>query len=279
MTDTRTPPNSKTLKEFLEDVPPGCECLVIKAFTGRLHSTHFELAIPEINLYCMSPECSGVRKFKSESSFYTSKLNETNDFLTYSCRNCGESEKVYAIRSRLEKNNEDVIVYKFGELPAFGPPTPPRVMSILGAERDYYLKGRRAENQGMGIAAFAYYRRVVENQKEKIFSEIIRVAERLNAEPELLRELNAAKHEKQFTKAVAVIKHGIPQTLLIDGHSPLTLLHTALSEGLHAQTDEQCLELAMSIRVVLSDFVERVGNALKDEKELKSAIGRLTNNK
>jgi hypothetical protein len=38
--------------------------------------------------------------------------------------------------------------------------------------------GRRAENQGMGIGAFAYYRRVVENQKNRIIAEIKRVAEK-----------------------------------------------------------------------------------------------------
>jgi hypothetical protein len=40
---------------------------------------------------------------------------------------------------------------KFGEVEPFGPPTPARVITLLGPEKDYYLKGRRAENQGMGI--------------------------------------------------------------------------------------------------------------------------------
>jgi len=53
------------------------------------------------------------------------------------------------------------------------------------------------------------------------------------------------------------------------------LLHRALSERLHAQTDEQCLELATSIRVVLTDLVERLANALKDEAELNVAVNRL----
>ena len=39
----------------------------------------------------------------------------------------------------------------------------------------------------------------------------------------------------------------MPESLLINGHSPILLLHSALSEGLHAQTDEQCLELAEAL--------------------------------
>ena len=87
--------------------------------------------------------------------------------------------------------------------------------------------------------------------------------------------MKAAKKETQFSKAVNAVKHGIPQALLLNGHNPLTLLHSALSEGMHAQTDEQCMELATSIRVVLTDLVERLGNALKDHAELNAAVSRL----
>ena len=52
---------------------------------------------------------------------------------------------------------------------------------MLGSEREYYFKGLRAESQSMGIAAFAYYRRVVENKKFVIFDQIILASELLNA--------------------------------------------------------------------------------------------------
>ena len=59
--------------------------------------------------------------------------------------------------------------------PPFGPPTPARVITLIGPDKEYYLKGRRAENQGMGIGAFSYYRRVVENQKNRIIDEVITI--------------------------------------------------------------------------------------------------------
>jgi hypothetical protein len=67
----------------------------------------------------------------------------------------------------------------------------------------------------------------------------------------------------------------MPQTLLIQGHNPLTLLHSALSEGLHASSEEQCLEMATSIRVLLTELSERISIALKDEAELQSALKTL----
>jgi hypothetical protein len=44
-------------------------------------------------------------------------------------------------------------------------------------------------------------------------------------------------------------------------------------------SDEQCLEIATSIRVVMADFAERMGQALKDEAEVTTAVSRLLNKK
>lgn len=172
--------------------------------------------------------------------------------------------------------SENVVeVRKLGELPSFGPPTPGRLLTLLDNEKDYFVKGRNAENQGMGIAAFAYYRRVVENKKAEIIDRIIQVARTIHASSEMIQDLQRAKNETQFSKAIAEIKHGIPQALLIKGHNPLTLLHNALSDGLHGQDDGHCLELASSIRVVLVELVERMAAALKEDKDLTEAVSKL----
>jgi len=239
------------------------------------HGTTYRLALPVIQLHCTTDSCNGVRYFEPTDSAYLRPGERREHFVTFVCRNCKKTSKTYAFLSILSGDELNGDLFKFGEHPSFGPPTPARVITLLGPEKDYYLKGRRAENQGLGIAAFAYYRRVVENQKNRILEEIIRVSEKIGASKEILEDLNNAKKETQFSKAVGAVKHGIPQALLINGHNPLTLLHSALSEGLHAQTDEQCLELATSIRIVLTDLVDRLANALKEEAELNAAVSRL----
>ncbi len=62
-------------------------------------------------------------------------------------------------------------------------------------------------------------------------------------------------------------------------NNPFTLLHKALSEDLHAESDEECLEAASAIRVVLAELSERMGQVLKDEAELKEAVSRLLRDK
>jgi hypothetical protein len=260
------------LSKFLERVPPGQKTEISIGLTEFSNGT-VGFNPPTVQLFCANDGCNGIRYFDTTGSANVRTL--TDNFWTYCCRNCKTSFKTFSIRISYDPPQKALSLLKFGEIPPFGPPTPARVRTLVGNEGDYYLKGLKAENQNLGIAAFAYYRRIVEHQKDKIFDEIIRVAERLGESDDLIAELQAAKQKTQFTAAVDSIKLAIPQVLRIDGHNPLTLLHSALSEGLHAQSDIECLELATSIRIVLTEFVERVGIALKNDAELKTAVGRL----
>lgn len=150
-----------------------------------------------------------------------------------------------------------------------------RLHDILGKDQELFFKGRRAESQGMGIGAFGYYRRVVENQKDRLIDQIIKVAKRTNAPPEMVKTLESAKKETQFTRAVDVIKDAIPETLKINGENPLTLLHRPLSGGLHEWSEDECLEEAKSIRIVLTVLCEKVGQALEVQTEFDEAVKRL----
>jgi hypothetical protein len=266
-----------TAKDFFERLPPGERAQVERIGTRHagMHSRYWVMEMPTLELHCATDKCSGTRFFSSQAEPCVEPKKTTSHFVTYACKNCGQSFKTFAFRAALDEDGCNGELHKFGECPPFGPATPSRLITMLGGERDYYLKGRRSENQGLGIAAFAYYRRVIENQKNRILDEVVRVATKLGAPTEMLNDFSAAKAEMQFSRAVGSIRHGIPQALLVDGHNPLLLLHSALSEGLHAQTDAECLGLATSIRVVLTELVERMATALKEEAELKSAVSRL----
>src|SRR5262249_11039387 len=154
--------------------------------------------------------------------------------------NCQRTDKTFSLSVEFGSENFGRC-YKFGEFPQYGPPTPARLLRLIGSkDRELFLKGRRSEIQGLGIGAFVYYRPVVENQKNRILDEIIRVSEKIGASADMLKSLNDAKKEIQFSKAVENVKYAIPQALLVNGQNPLMLLHSALSSGVHEMTDELC---------------------------------------
>ncbi len=261
--------------EFLESVPPSQAVNI----NGIANFENDILITPDIQLHCGSEVCNGTRFFRS--AVLARKLplkEEVLLYLNYRCANCRESVKTFSLRVCLTDNQKMIgNVYKFGEYPVYGPPTPARLIKMIGPDREVFLKGRRCENQGLGIGAFVYYRRVVENQKNRILDEIIKVATKIGAPQDSLVKLNDAKQETQFSKALASVRDAIPQSLLINGQNPLMLLHSALSDGLHDRTDEDCLEIAQAVRIVLAELSERLSQALKDEAELNGAVSRLTN--
>lgn len=264
--------------EFLESVPPGSVTPVSALgdtswFNANKRSL---ISAPDIQLHCGNESCGGTRFFRLVGDrIAVSPAEWRFVYLKYVCSNCRQVEKVFSLALYWDQEPSEGKAFKFGELPNYGPPTPARLIKLIGPDREVFLKGRRCENLGLGIGAFVYYRRVVENQKNRILGEVIKVAQAVGASADSLSELQAAVEETQFSKALGSVKHSIPQSLLINGHNPLLLLHSALSEGLHNKTDSECLESAASVRIVLAELSERLAQALKDEAELNRALAHL----
>ncbi len=273
-----TPIDWIKFKEFLESHPPGSERLVDDIEKARLRPEHVRhVATPTLELYCDSDECQDHVFFDALGSAPAITEEWRDIFLIYLCRHCQKTSKTFALRvcatSKVATHGNAI---KYGELPPFGPHIPSRVITLIREDRALFAKGRRAESQGLGIGAYGYYRRVIENQKDRLLEEIRRVAERESPDSAILGSLDQAMRESQFNKAVDMVKDAIPPPLLIQGQNPLQLLHAATSKGIHELSDEECLERATDIRRVLTEFVERVGQALKDDKELRESVARLT---
>lgn len=234
-------------------------------------------------LFCENDDCKGYQFFEMLAQSHRNiSLKKTSIHnISFKCCNC--SETVYQfylqISSTVTKNADNKSVFKIqkvGQFPRHGKSIPKKASKLIGKERSLFFKGSISENQGMGIGAFSYYRRVIDSQKNKIFDEIIKVLKVTSDNEHLIQEITKAKNETQFTNAVNQIKTALPDGLKINGHNPLTLLYSALSEGLHSHTDEECLENAQDIKIILFEFSERLDSALKESEELSGAINRLT---
>lgn len=271
--------NSISFADFLENHPPNNQVIVKDIFENGNYGNGYRLKTPDLQIHCTNSHCNGIRFFTNTSGYEYANNEKQNDFyLIYQCKNCEMEIKTFSIHLDII-NNEYARVCKYGELPSYGPPTPSRMIKLIGPDRDIFLKGRQCENQGLGIGAFTYYRRVVENQWSRFVESIINVARTINAPKAMIDDLEKTKSDFRFTRSVEDTKAAIPGTLLINGHNPLTLLHSALSEGVHDLTDEECLNLATSVRIVLAELSEKISNALKDEKEIKDAVTRLLSKK
>jgi hypothetical protein len=266
--------SERCFKDFLESTHPSVSFPISDLFAkSNLSVVNWKLNTIDLRLHCT--ECEGIRTFRHVSGGPTITEESGNFHLRYLCGDCRHQEKRFALYVTWDKGQHSGSAYKYGELPPFGIPVPNQLLRLFGRDSKLFLKGRQCENQGLGIAAFAYYRRVVETHKNDIFDAIIRICETLGTDETLVAQLQTAKGEISFSKSMDLIKAALPQGMLINGHNPLSLLHSALSVGLHAETDEQCLETAQAVRVVLSDMVEKMNTLRQDDVGLKQAVALL----
>ena len=279
--EVESPIEYKLFSDFLESNPPNQITNISNLVASRRSTgTSFIgiLSTPDIHLFCENEYCNGERFFRFNSNYKPNiSPDEWNfEYIKYLCANCQQNQKTYSLAIYVDSRSEAAgQCYKFGELPPYGPPVSPKLIKLIGPDRDEFLKGRRCENQGLGVGAFTYYRRVVENQKNRILKRIIDVSNKIGAQKEKIEILESALTETQFSKALSMTKDSIPESLLINGHNPILLLHSALSKGVHTLTDEKCLEYAESVRVVLGELSDKLSQALKDEDEIKKALSTL----
>jgi len=264
-------------KKFLEEYPINSIQKVSDFFVDtKSHPNPYERNAPTLRLWCWDENCKGIRNFEGDwvhqRSIATTSFN--TDFLEYTCKDCGKSIKTFCIKSAIYTAGNGT-VWKIGEYPEQHIDIPSNLPNLMGEDYSTFIKGLKCEKQGLGIGAFSYYRRVVENQKKRLLQKILEASRRLKAPNDTLELLEEACKEDQFSKAIDLIKDAIPLSLLVDGHNPLKLVHQALSAGLHEEADERCLELAHSIRIILSALAENIQQALRDQQNLKSAVSNL----
>jgi hypothetical protein len=264
------------LKTFLQDIGNHQKVMILNfvQWAQTKNGKEAYLRALDVDLHC--PICESVQTFRCEVDPQVDEGEDELVLVVYECTSCSDEVKTYVLKTTIEEDPDLThgIVYKIGENPPLAPRSPKRLMNLIAEHRELFLKGRRAEMEGLGIGAFTYYRRVVESAKDAIFDAMIKVA-RLEGEDAMVVELEAAKKEIQFTKAVDAVKHGIPKTLEIHGENPLKLLHGALSEGVHALSDEDCVQLAHAVRVVLVKFAGRLADVVQEDAEMAAAVKQL----
>jgi|ERR1035438_3868840 hypothetical protein len=270
-----------TLLELLQDAPLHSKRLIQQLFDQPQFGN---IGFPDqIHVHCDHQKCGGVRRHGRRTSKALQLDESFYCFVVYQCTNCTESIKVFGLKA--ERQGEDSvpgICTKIYQEPPFGQPIPKRLFQVIGeANRDHFLQARRAIARGLGIGAYAYYRRIVENTKFELVGSVLQVAQATNASPQQIELLKKAQSETRFSKAIEMLRDvsAIPAVLLIDGHNPLALLHDLLSEGIHQLNDRECLERAQEAEVILCEIADRMQIAVTERKVVKAALSSILKRK
>jgi hypothetical protein len=242
--------------------------------------TYKEIPRPAVHMFCES--CESDQTFQMVSNYnwknrddfpIPKDLNAFEALCVYECAACG-CHRSFLLHFDIQEHS----VTKAGQYPPWNIEIRKDLTRVLGKYEKVYKKGLICESQGYGIGAYAYYRRIIEDIIDKLLDMI----------PELLsgneREiyqhaLELTKQETTASDKIALVKDLLPISLRPGGVNPLNALYQALSEGLHAETDEDCMALAENIRLVLIYLVEQVALARESSKSFTEGMKKLLEKK
>ncbi len=175
---------------------------------------------------------------------------------TYSCVLC---EKEY-IRFYLWRDAQKREMMKVGQHPEPSIAIPKPLEKSLKDSAQHYRKGLICFNQGYGIGAVAYFRRVVEEHTNELIDVVAELARANGTAEKEVQQILAAKSERTYDKRLEVASQMIPASLRPGGVNPLGRLHGLLSEALHVQAEDKALKTAEEMR----DIIDHVFRNLKD---------------
>lgn len=179
-----------------------------------------------------------------EAYFYDGENNKSGfNEKVYKCRNCGLNTTRYYFYWKIEAQATEFS--KVGQYPELDERVSEALETALTTEDlKLYKNALRLRNFNLGIAAVAYMRRVVENRMNDMLDVLYEVARTHNAPAEILARHGEMRNEKRFAAKIDYAGDLVPKNLRPDGHAnPIAVLHELASDGLHAKSDAECVDI------------------------------------
>ncbi|MEW5677255.1 hypothetical protein ABGT15_13150 [Flavobacterium enshiense] len=260
-------------KEFIEEYS-----LFRKYKSNQSYSNLQDWKKTPINMSCNN--CKSLQTFNLTNSFYydggKTDINSLNRVinLEYVCQSCKIFQRYFYVYVN-EQANE---FYKVGQYPEWEIKMDKNLEKTLSKHSPTFRKGLVCESQGYGIGAFAYYRRISEEIIDELLDSITDLIEEEN-KLKYVQALEKTKNTRVTQEKIDLVKDLLPSILKPNGMNPLGVLHSELSEGLHALTDEACLENANHIKSILTFLINQIIQSKESAKTFTSSMKSLLEKK
>jgi hypothetical protein len=192
-------------------------------------------------------------KARQEASVYFGSPMPVD--ITYWCKNCGQRQTHYWI----EWTKKDAVTtfIKVGQWPPLTIEPPKVLAKALGSDdAKLYKKALINASISHGIAALAYFRRVIENKANALLDLVEKAARAAHVNPDDLKEIEAIKANKHIDVKIKFAAKILPAHLCPGGQNPLERLWDVASAGLHHESDDECLARFLEYRAVFEYLFE-----------------------
>jgi hypothetical protein len=190
-------------------------------------------------------------------------------FYSYTCHLCRKRTNYYLIF------RSPTGVMKVGQSPAQSASIQPTIEKRLGDSAIFYKRGLTCRNEGFGLAAVAYFRRVVEDKTNELIDVVAESAVALGMSAEDVAKIRAAKDQKVYEDKLKIAAEAMPAVMKPDGANPLQALYELLSKGLHNQTEEECLQIADEVHDIFDYLFDRLRTEIEDRKSFVEKVKKI----
>lgn len=169
---------------------------------------------------------------------------------------------------------------KTGQFPAQSVRVSSSIEKRLGASAPFYRKAVTSRNEGYGLAAVAYFRRVVEDKTNELIDVVADAAEAHSVLPLDVEKIRAAKNEVAYEDKLKIAAQAIPGVLKPNGANPFQAMYDILSVGIHTQSEEDRLQIADDTREIFDYLFDRLRTEITDRaafvSKVKAIVGKRT---
>lgn len=184
------------------------------------------------------------------------RLSTGQSYFEFLCVSCKKSRYEYCVNQ--EVNTDTIKIQKFGELPRKKLERDKLLQKFFSDDLDCYEKAIVCLSNGYGIAAFAYLRRIIENNILKLLDMLQEEVNNSGGNVDIETALVELRKESPMSDKIKVANNALPVYLKSDGLNPLGKLYGILSEGVHKLSDEECLKRAEIIKECLKYLISEL---------------------
>lgn len=265
------PLSDAVIKEFLESAP--------------IYSWK-EFAMPQVNrsgidIDAVDSVCTTCKQERPFHNVEHSRLRNMRldalatgvSHLAFECVSCRSEKRLYfvehVVKGRL------IQMQKFGELPRQRLVRNKHLQKFLEDDLDNFEKGIVCIATGYGIGAFAYWRRIVEDNVDRLLGLILDDATASGVPSQASDAIAQLRGNERMSKKIDIANTALPDYLKPNGANPLGRLYGLLSDGVHNLSEQECLEKAQNARACLEYLVGELSSRKASRQQFVSMIGKL----
>jgi hypothetical protein len=244
----------------------------------RNPGSNYSFSFPgTVRLYCSDSVCGTTQVWTTDGLYLSSSSTVVDKFqsIKYQCRNCQRSSLVYFLHFNVNQIGGEIS--KVGQWPPLSR-EPDRVVVAEWDDTDklLYRDAMTFRNATKGIGALPYLRRIIENHIHDVLDLILAANERRPIPGFDQVIFKQVRNSHRFSEKLDFARDYLPSDLTPAGcPNPIGTLYELISDGLHARSEEECIEIFDRCKIAFEYVVKKLTEAKREDETYIDAIRKL----